>query len=297
MPAARAQVGLVAALMGLALIAWLVTDSRMTDMDGGPGTDLGGLGFYVTAWVVMMAAMMFPSIAPMVAVYARLQRNRREADRSAPAGATTIFVVGYLVAWTAVGLLAYALFAIVDSADIGVLSWDRGGRWIAAGVLVAAAAYELTPLKHACLRRCRGPLGFLLQNWRDGRAGALQMGIVHGGWCVGCCWALMAALFALGVMSIGWMVLIAALIAIEKLVPWRWLATNGVAAALLILGVWVAASPADVPGLTIPGSPDAAMSMSPGDDAMPADGDQGPTDGGGMQEGGMGGGMKDAPGG
>jgi predicted metal-binding membrane protein len=264
----RVQLGLLAALIGLALVAWIVTDGRMDGMDGGPGTDLGSLGFYVTAWVVMMAAMMFPSISPMVAMYARLQRTRREAGKPAPAGATAIFVGGYLVTWTAAGLLAYALFEGLRAADLDALSWDRGGRYVAAGVLLGAALYQMTPLKHACLLRCRGPLGFIIENWRDGRLGALRMGVLHGAWCVGCCWALMAALFALGVMSVGWMVLIAALIAVEKLVPWQWLATNGVAAVLIVLGVWVAASPKDVPGLTIPGSPGAGMSMSPDRDGM-----------------------------
>jgi predicted metal-binding membrane protein len=258
------QLGLIVALVVLALVAWLVTDERMDGMDGGPGTDLGSFGFYVTAWVVMMAAMMFPSIAPMVSVYAGLLERRRESGTEAPAGATTIFVAGYLVTWTAAGVAAYALFEIARAADIEVLSWDRAGRYVAAGALLFAAIYQLTPLKNACLSHCRTPLGFLTENWEDGRTGGLRLGMLHGAWCVGCCWALMAALFALGVMSVGWMVLIAALIAAEKLLPWRWAATYGVAAVLAGLGVWVAAAPADVPGLTVPGSP-GAMSMSPGE--------------------------------
>jgi predicted metal-binding membrane protein len=281
------QLGLIVALIVLALVAWLVTDRRMDGMDGGPGTDLGTFGFYVTAWVVMMAAMMFPSIAPMVSVYAGLQTRRREAGKEAPAGATTIFVVGYLVTWTAAGVLAYAVFQALRAADIDALSWDRAGRYVAAGVLVVAAGYQLTPLKHACLRRCRGPLGFIIENWHEGRAGALRMGMVHGAWCVGCCWALMAALFALGVMSVGWMVLIAALIAAEKLLPWQWAATYGVAAVLAGLGIWVAAAPADVPGLTVPGSP-GAMSMSPGDSMDGGSMDQGGSmNGGSMKQGSM----------
>jgi predicted metal-binding membrane protein len=250
----------------------------MDGMDGGPGTDLGTFGFYVTAWVVMMAAMMFPSIAPMVSVYSGLQRRRREAGKSAPAGATTLFVAGYLVTWTLVGVAAYVVFQSLRAADIEWLSWDRAGRYVAAGVLLLAAVYQLTPMKYACLRRCRGPLGFIIENWRDGLGGALRMGMVHGAWCVGCCWALMAALFALGVMSVGWMVLIAAFIAVEKLLPWRWVATYGVAAALAGLAVWVAVAPRDVPGLTIPGSPGA---MSMGTDGAMDDGSMG--DGGSME--------------
>jgi predicted metal-binding membrane protein len=102
-----------------------------------------------------------------------------------------------------------------------VFAWARAGQWAAAATLLVAAIYELTPLKNVCLGKCRSPLGFLLGAWRDGRTGALQMGAKHGAWCVGCCWALMGSLFALGVMSIAWMAFVAALIAAEKTVAWR----------------------------------------------------------------------------
>ena len=102
-----------------------------------------------------------------------------------------------------------------------MLAWDRAGRWVAGATLLVAAVYELTPLKDVCLGKCRSPLGFLLGSWRDGRSGALQMGAKNGAWCVGCCWALMASLFALGVMSIAWMAVVAGLIAVEKTLPWR----------------------------------------------------------------------------
>lgn len=265
----RGQLGLIGLLLALALAGWLFTDSRMEGMDAGPGTDLGGLGFYVASWVTAMAAMMFPSIWPMVSVFARLQRRRREAGRTAPAGATALFVAGYLLTWTAAGLAAYGLFAATRSLSIDALSWDQAGRYVAGGVIVAAAVYQLTPLKYACLRRCRGPLTFLIESWREGSIGALRMGVAHGAWCLGCCWVLMAALFALGVMSVGWMVLIAALIALEKLAPWQWLATRGVAIVLVALGIAVSAAPAQVPGLTIPGSPGSAMDMQ-SDDASAA---------------------------
>ena len=207
------QLGLIGLLVVLAAGAWALTDGSMAGMDAGPGTDLGGLGWFVGVWVVMMAAMMFPSISPMVVMYARIQEGKRERGQTAAAGATAIFVAGYLVSWSLAGLLGYAIFAAVDSLDIGFLAWDEGGPYVAGGVIVGAAIYQLTPLKDVCLRHCSNPFMFLLTAWRPGRAGALRMGIQHGAWCVGCCWALMAALFALGVMSIGWMALIAALIA------------------------------------------------------------------------------------
>jgi predicted metal-binding membrane protein len=132
---------------------------------------------------------------------------------------------------------------------------------VAGGVIAGAAIYQLTPLKDACLRRCRSPMTFLLTAWRPGRVGALRMGLEHGGWCVGCCWGLMAALCALGVMSIGWMVFIAALIAIEKLLPWKPLANRGIAVLLLVLGLAVAFVPENVPGLTLPDSSGAQAAM------------------------------------
>ena len=128
-------------------------------------------------------------------------------------------------------------------------------------MLFGAAVYQLTPLKDVCLRKCRNPLTFLMHGWRPGRIGALRMGVEHGGWCIGCCWALMAALFALGVMSIGWMALIAAFIALEKLLPWKTVASGVVTVALVGLAIGVLAAPEDVPGLTVPGSPDADQAM------------------------------------
>jgi predicted metal-binding membrane protein len=243
------------------VVAWLVTDDRMRGMDAGPATDPGSLGFYVTVWVVMMSAMMFPSIVPMVLMYARVQTSRRERGQGTVAAGTTVFVAGYLISWTLYGLLAYALIEGVRSLDLAFLAWDEAGRWIAGGVLVGAAVYQLTPAKDACLRRCRTPLSFLTQSWRNGTLGALRMGLEHGAWCVGCCWALMAALFTLGVMSVGWMAFIAALIAIEKLAPWKLLANRGIALVLVALGIAVAVTPDSTPGLTVPGSPEAREAM------------------------------------
>ncbi len=189
----------------------------MRGMDDGPGTNLGTLGWFVGVWVVMMAAMMFPSVSPTVALYSRMTRSREPL-------APLVFTAGYLLTWTAAGLLAFAVS-------------DLGGSLL---------GDELS--------KCRSPLSFLLGSWRGGLSGALQMGTKHGAWCVGCCWALMAALFALGVMSIAWMAFVAALIAAEKTLPWGRAVTWGTAAILLLLGVLLLAAPDAIPGLTIPGS-------------------------------------------
>jgi predicted metal-binding membrane protein len=119
--------------------------------------------------------------------------------------------------------------------------------------LIVAAIYEVTPLKDVCLGKCRSPLGVLLGSWREGRSGAVRMGAKNGAWCVGCCWALMASLFALGVMSVSWMAFVAAVIAVEKTVPWRQrVVTYATAAVLLVLGILVLAVPDALPALTIP---------------------------------------------
>ena len=165
------------------------------------------------------------------------------ARQVAPVGATTLFVAGYLVTWTAAGLVGYAIVDAVGSLDDRVPRLGRGRPYVAGAVIVGAAVYQLTPLKDACLTKCRSPLAFLLTAWRPGRLGALRMGIEHGAWCVGCCWALMAALFALGVMSLGWMALIAALIATEKLLPWKAVANRGIAVLLAVLGLAVGVRP------------------------------------------------------
>ena len=218
----------------------------MQGMDDGPGTALGALGWFLGVWVVMMAAMMFPSVSPTVALHARMVREKA---RVAP----FVFVGGYLAVWTGAGLVAYALFDLGRALVGDSLTWDGAGRWLAGGTLIVAAAYELTPWKDVCLTKCRSPLGFLLGSWRDGLRGAFEMGSKHGAWCVGCCWALMASLFALGVMSLAWMAFVAALIALEKTLPWGRAVTYGTAALLFIFGVVLIAAPDAIPGLTLPG--------------------------------------------
>jgi predicted metal-binding membrane protein len=257
------QAALVASLLVVAAGAWAVTGERMGGMDAGPGTELGGLGWFAVVWVTMMAAMMLPSIAPMVLAHPRVQ-----------VGATPAFVAGYLLTWGAVGALGYALVEGVRSLDFGVLAWDEAGPYVAGGAILAAAIYQLSPLKQRSLRRCRNPRAFVFEHWRAGRVGALRMGIEHGRVCVGSSWALMAALFALGVMSLSWMALVAALIAAEKLLPWKEVASRGIVVLLAVLAVGVAFEPEDVPGLTIPGSPAAMeamerMGMEPMEPARP----------------------------
>ncbi|GAA4908530.1 putative metal-binding membrane protein [Actinomycetospora succinea] len=250
--AARARLGLVVALLLIAAVAWWWSVEQMRGMDAGPWTALGGLAGFVLLWVVMMAAMMFPSVAPTVALYTTMTRTRTPL---APAA----FTAGYLLTWTAAGVAAWVVGSAVGRVAGDSLAWDGAGRVVAGGAILVAGIYELTPLKNVCLTRCRSPLGFLLGSWRDGPAGGLGMGVTLGAWCLGCCWALMLALFALGVMSALWMAFIAVLIAVEKIAPWRSLLTYGTAALLVALGVVVLLAPTAVPGLTVPVMQDMPM--------------------------------------
>jgi predicted metal-binding membrane protein len=228
-------------VLAAAFVAWIVTVHRMRGMDDGPGTDLGGFGRYVGIWTTMTAAMMLPSVAPAVSLFASLRGD-------APAW---IFVAGYLLAWTGYGLLAYGLYRGIRASAPGFLAWEERGPWVAGAALAAAGLYQLTPLKAACLRHCRSPLHFLLRG-RRGRAGAVRTGLEHGAYCVGCCAGLMLALFALGVMSLLWMAVVAAAILVEKAFPGGEPVARGLAVVLVAAGVWVAAAPASVPGLTQP---------------------------------------------
>ncbi|MGE5434723.1 MAG: DUF2182 domain-containing protein [Candidatus Doudnabacteria bacterium] len=222
-------------LVGGAVAAWAVTVDRMRGMDAGPGTDLGGLGWYLGIWVTMTAAMMLPSAAPAARHVALLARR-------VP---TLLFTGGYLAVWTGYGLLAYGVFRLVTSFDIGWLAWNRGGPYAAGVMIVAAGLYELTPLKRLSLRRCRSARH---------PVSALGSGLAHGVDCVGCSGALMAVLFALGAMSLFWMAVVAVAIFAEKVLPHGTRLAPVFAVALVALGIWVAVSPGSLPGLTEPGS-------------------------------------------
>jgi predicted metal-binding membrane protein len=253
--ASRSRLEVVAVLLMAAGVAWWSTAVRMAGMDAGPGTSLGTLGWFTGVWAVMMAAMMLPSLAPTAAVYATATR-RSEPSR------WLLFVGGYLLVWSAAGMAAYGLFELGKDSFAGALAWHAGGRWLAAGVLALAVVYQLTPMKRVCLARCRNPWQLLGRRRLEGRAGALAMGVRSGRWCVGCSWALMVALFALGVMSLTWMAVVAALVVFEKLAPWPRAASVATAVVLLALVIGIATSPHEIPGLVVPGSHAAMHAMS-----------------------------------
>lgn len=181
----------------------------MRGMDGGPGTDLGALGWFVGVWIVMMAAMMLPSSAPLFLLY-RLSAG----DGSRSELRTLALVAGYLLVWAFVGVIVLIAQRILDAA------FDPGSRPLGvAAVFVAAGTYQFTPLKATCLRACQTPADFLVRHWRGGMLGAIRLGVDHGLYCLGCCWALMTLLVAAGGMGLAPVALIALIVLVEKLVP------------------------------------------------------------------------------
>ncbi len=243
----RSELEVATVLVAVEASAWMLTADRMAGMNAGPGAELGGLGWFAISWSLMMAAMMLPAVMPAVIASVRGAGRAGEAGR---------FVAGYLAVWLAVGLVAYAEIESVRALQFGFLAWDNAGRWVAAGLIAAAALYQLTPSKDACLRRCREHRMI----FGDQRRGGLGLGMQHGGFCVGCSWVLMAALFALGVMNLIWMAVVAGLIAAERLLPRP--APLVVAVILAGLAVSVALVPGDLPAFSIPGSqPMSAMRM------------------------------------
>jgi predicted metal-binding membrane protein len=242
--AMRTEFGIVAALLAVAAFAWWSTAERMTGMDAGPGTALGSLGWFTGVWATMMAAMMLPSLAPAAAVFTA--SVRRELSR------VLLFAAGYLLVWGVAGIAAYGLFELGKDLFAGSLAWTNGGRWLAAGVLTLAALYELTPQKRVFLSRCRGTVRFQDSSSQSTRPGAFAIGLRNGGWCLGCTWALMAGLFALGVMSLAWMGLIAVLVALEKIGPSARSTRLATAGILVVLAAAILTVPHDVPGFVVP---------------------------------------------
>ena len=191
-------------------------------------------------WAVMMVAMMVPAAAPMVLIFANMNRKRIEQKR--PFVPTIVFLSGYLVVWWGFALLAtfsqWGLHqAALLSSMMGNITPLLGGV-----ILILAGIFQWTPIKNVCLEHCRGPIGFMMAHWRDGRAGTLYMGMHHGLFCLGCCWFLMGLMFVAGVMNLIWMAGIAAFILLEKVVPPNAIGrvvVHGAGLAMVALGVWM----------------------------------------------------------
>ena len=233
---------IIAAVVVVAGLAWLdllrrghgVMDMAMPEMEP---WSFAAFGAILAMWLVMMVAMMLPSAAPMLLLFAATQRGR--ATSGGPA-TVLAFATGYLLVWGGFSVAAAASQALLQQSMLLSSNLAMTTGWLAPAVLALAGIYQLTPLKHACLFRCRSPLGFLLSRWRDGVGGALAMGLRHGAFCLGCCWALMALLFVGGVMNLAWVAVLALFVLGEKVLPGgAWLSrVSGV--ALLVWAVWLA---------------------------------------------------------
>ena len=226
----------------LVYMAWGMNDMDavaepllMPAMTGWGGSDLL-LVFFM--WAVMMIAMMLPSAMPLLLMVAKINCGRFARKRALLG--TGVFALGYLVVWTGFSALAtLAQWGLLEARLVSPMM-ESASPWLSAALLAAAGAYELTPLKNACLARCQSPLGFLMTGWREGIPGAFAMGAIHGAYCTACCWLLMALLFVFGVMNLAWIAALAIFVLIEKLVrrpPWF---ARAAGAALLLWGAILA---------------------------------------------------------
>ena len=242
----------IAALLGIVVFAWgyMIHEARGMERKGvcrcaglamsGPDTKPWSSGAILPLslmWAEMMVAMMIPSAMPMILTFARVNRQRREQER--PFVPTGLFVLGYLVVWSAFSIAAGLGQWALHGAALLSPAMKSNSAILAGGLLICAGIFQWTPWKRACLNHCSSPLSFLLGEWREGRSGALAMGIKHGVYCTGCCWLLMALLFVAGVMNIVWVAVITLVVLLEKALPrGRWVG-HVIGAACVTWGAWV----------------------------------------------------------
>lgn len=245
-----------AALLLLVMMAWIwllsMPDASMADMAGTGMADMpmGGMpmaiqplspSYFLAAfamWSIMMVAMMLPSAAPMILLHARIDRATSHYARLLH----SLMVMGsYLLIWISFSAIAVGAQALLlHGGYLSAETLSLGGRVGAAGLLLVAALYELTPAKHRCLENCQSPLIFIHRYWRPGARGAFQIGMRHGLYCLGCCWALMLLLFVGGVMNLAWIAFFTCLVAAQKMAPPRWRLDRWTAAFLFVAALFVA---------------------------------------------------------
>jgi predicted metal-binding membrane protein len=231
----RDRLVVVVALVAVVAAAWVwivlgagtgTSAVAMTQMAGMPDMDMmmeravwtpGYADLIFTMWWVMMVAMMLPGAAPMLLLFARVNRTQKVRDR--PYVPTGFFAAGYLTVWSGFSALATGLQWGLEQLDLLGPMMTATKYWLGGGILLAAGLWQLTPIKGVCLRHCRSPLSFLTQQWRPGRLGAFRMGLEHGAYCLGCCWFLMALLFFGGIMNLFWIAGLALFVLLEKTIP------------------------------------------------------------------------------
>ncbi len=247
----RDRAAVIAAILIIAAIAWayLVYLAEMGDMGMGMAMadmrswSAADFGLMFVMWAVMMAAMMAPSAAPMLVVFAAVNRKRRE--REAPYVPTAVFLAGYVIVWTAFALVAtLGNWGLHQASLLSSMMGAATSGYLGGALLLVAGAFQWSPLKYACLKQCRTPMGFLMTSWREGPRGAMRMGLEHGLFCLGCCWALMLLLFVLGVMNLVWIAALAAFVLAEKVAPMGERVSRVTGVLLVGWGVWAIATAA-----------------------------------------------------
>ena len=232
-------------LAALVIVAWLYLWHMAAGMDPSMmvaahtprATSPGAMVMTFLMWAVMMAGMMLPSAAPAIVLYGSMVRNHARRGSTLPG--TWIFATGYLLVWTAFSVVAAALQVSLEAAALTTPGMTFASTTLSALALIAAGVYQVTPLKQACLRKCRQPIEYFVMHWRPGSGGALRMGLEHGAYCLGCCWALMLLLFVAGVMNLAWVALIAAFVFAEKLLPAGRLTAYAAGVVLVGYGLFV----------------------------------------------------------
>jgi predicted metal-binding membrane protein len=240
-------------LLGLAAAAWVLLawqgagDDMDMDMEMAMASPTMGMRapLFLAIWVVMMVAMMFPTAAPMILTFHKVQAGKRA--RGEAFVATWVFVLAYMLVWTLSGVVAYAGALAAEAVAARTALSSATAARIGGGVLIVAGLYQFTPLKDLCLSKCRTPISFIMTSWRDGVSGALRMGLLHGAYCLGCCWLLFVILFPLGIMNIAAMAIITLVVFAEKTLPWGRPVTRAIAVALVVYGAVVLAAPQALP--------------------------------------------------
>jgi predicted metal-binding membrane protein len=251
LPLSRARARILASLAVLTVASWVVVvwQSATTDTEGMENmlTMDMALPLFLAVWVAMMVAMMFPTAAPMILTFARVQERKQQGG--GPYVPTWVFVSAYLAVWTVFGVLAYAAaVGAMELADNSMWLMDNAGR-IGGGILILAGVYQLSPAKEVCLSKCRSPLAFVLGSWREGRAGALRMGLEHGLFCLGCCWLFFVIVFPLGMMNVAVLAALVLLVFAEKALPFGQRARVLAAAGLIAYGSVAVIVPDALPSL------------------------------------------------
>ena len=245
----RQRAAILACLGLLCVLAWLyLLAGAGMDTAGGSMEDMamapapapeGPLAFALALamWWIMMIAMMLPGAAPAILLYSRVREHAVATTAGAAPADALVFVSGYLICWLGFSLLAAGLqLALASRAVLSPMNLALGSRWAAGAVLIAAGLYQWSPLKSACLGHCRSPAHYFARHWRPGITGALLLGLRHGAFCVGCCWALMLLLFAGGIMNMIWVVVLALVVMAEKLLPWDKAVARAGGLLLVLLG-------------------------------------------------------------